>query len=917
MQVLAADQLNLDLRAGWSMKGKHQPGQTSMKGSPSAATRALWAKSGDGSGHPLVAHLLDVAASAWAILEREPGRTRTLFGDDLHLDPDAGQRWICALAGLHDLGKASPAFQQKWRPGADQVRAHGLTWSERNPPSQGISHGCVTQWALEELLRKVGWSFRAAQQAADAVGAHHGFRATSDQLDIGRRDRGGEPWDRARLELLQTVVSTLETAETAPEIDILSGSAFMRLAGLTSFADWIGSSLPFAPLGSSPRQYFADALGRARSRLDSIGWHKRVALADDPPPMDELFAYLGRSGKPFRARPLQITVEDLLDVVSAPTLLLVEAPTGEGKTEAAFHAHVALQAALGHRGMYVALPTQATGNMMFTRTKRFLEQVGAEKHLDLQLLHGAALLNKRFQSIVVREAVPEDAQQAVAAREWFTHRKRALLSEYGVGTVDQALLSVLNVKHQFVRLWGLANRTVVIDEVHAYDTYTSGLITGLIRWLHALGSSVIVMSATLPSASRRELMAAFGATDFADAPYPRITRVSSGRSEARTFRTRQQPAICLRAVSADVHNLAHLLSELATRGGCVACIVNTVQRAQDLYRLMAPSGIPLWLFHARYPAAERQRIEEEVTQLFGLDPACRPGQAVLIATQVVEQSLDLDFDVMVTDIAPIDLLLQRAGRLHRHDRSAKARQGHAKPVLHIAGMQHDAELPNLAAPYYFDSIYERYVLLRTWLVLRSTDSVTPPEDVDRLVQLVYGGDRLEDTLNDSMRQAFCEARAAMDKDTERDQADAHAVVIGNPYDRTWEEVRGIRRQEDDEEGRFLPAVTRKGSESVTAIPLYSVHGGYALDVEGARPVSLDETPSFEQAKATSMCAVRLSRYGVVRGLKSQDVSHSGWRKSPLLHDCHPLVLDGERNVFGNVRVSCTPELGIEYEKLTE
>lgn len=881
----------------------------------SPAAKDLWAKSGDGLGHPLIAHMLDVAAAAWAILEREPSRTLEFYAADLGLDLESARRWVSVLAGLHDLGKASPAFQRKWTPGAARVRAHGLSWSESDPVSDLASHGIIGQWALEELLESLGWTFRAAQRAADAVGAHHGFRATSDKLDIDHREHGGRPWDAVRAELVRAMVTALDGGCEPPRIEHLSGSAFMRLAGLTSFADWIGSSASFSPLGDDLRAYFAGALERTRAGLDAIGWQRREPLMPVSKPLEAVFAYLGTPEIPFQARPLQTSVEALVQGITAPALLLIEAPMGEGKTEAAFYAHLRLQAALGHRGLYVALPTRATGNMMFTRTLEFLGKTGLGKHLDLQLLHGATLLNERYQSIVLRGNVPEDGPQTVAAREWFTHKKRALLSEYGVGTVDQILLSVLNVKHQFVRLWGLANRTVVIDEVHAYDTYTSGLVINLIRWLHALGSSVVVMSATLPAAKRRELVNAFGAQEVPEAPYPRITQVSAGQAKVATFRARPQPTLAVRPTSAEVPDLGRLLARLVQQGGCAACIVNTVQRAQELYQELKPTGIPVWLFHARYPAEERQRLEEKVTLLFGKGSPDRPERAILIATQVVEQSLDLDFDVMVSDLAPVDLVLQRAGRLHRHDRSPEARRGHVEPVLYVAGMQHDGELPKLGTPYYFDRVYERYVLLRTWAALRHTTHLTPPGDIDRLVQLVYGCDDLPEDLSGGARQAFVEAKSAIIKATQSDQADARAVVIGEPHNGTWEEVRGVKRQEEDDAGYYLPALTRKGEESVTAVLLYPANGGYALDPEGSQPVRLRGQLGFEEARAIYMRSVSLGRHEVVRGLKAQLVPRTAWTKTPLLRDCYPLVLDGVRNVFCKVRVAYSPELGVVYEKV--
>ena len=225
--------------------------------------------------------------------------------------------------------------------------------------------------------------------------------------------------------------------------------------------------------------------------------------------LEQTFSYLVDAGETFRPRALQTRISDLLENIDAPALFVVEAPMGEGKTELAFYAHLELQRQNGHRGLYVALPTQATGNAMFERTRDFLQTFSATRsdlaeRLDLQLLHGATLLKESYQDIVIRK-IDEKENEVVVARSYFSHRKRALLSEYGVGTVDQALLSVLNIKHQFVRLWGLGNRVVVLDEVHAYDTYTGTLIESLVRWLHALGSSVIVITNDEPELARRWL----------------------------------------------------------------------------------------------------------------------------------------------------------------------------------------------------------------------------------------------------------------------------------------------------------------------------------------------------------------------------------------------------------------------------
>jgi len=479
----------------------------------SDAAKALWAKSDrdkdGGEWHPLIAHLLDVAACAEVILEREPKKTLELYAQDLGLPLEQAKAWVCALAGLHDIGKASPAFQQKWPEGKKRVWDAGLTWTV--DPTPDVSHSVISEEVLPELLEERGWVPGAAQNVAAAVGEHHGFRATRQDLDdVTSREKGKGIWDEVRQELFEAVLEVLEVGN-APKVSIYKGAAFERLAGLASFADWIGSSFDFCPLGDDLAAYYQNAKVRAVQKLDGIGWFQRETLMPEPQSLEAVFAYLGKPDQPFKARPLQAVLERLLEGINTPALFLVEAPMGEGKTEAAFYAHLRLQSASGHRGMYIALPTQATGNLMFERAKAFLNRYGKSRRLDLQLLHGASELVEAYQKIRVRTNTPEGGEEGVEAQVWFSHRKRGLLSEYAVGTVDQALLGILPTKHQFVRLWGLGNRVVVLDEVHAYDTYTSGLIESLVRWLWALDSSVVLMSATLPKSKREALLKAFGA----------------------------------------------------------------------------------------------------------------------------------------------------------------------------------------------------------------------------------------------------------------------------------------------------------------------------------------------------------------------------------------------------------------------
>ncbi|MCF6290078.1 MAG: CRISPR-associated helicase Cas3', partial [Desulfobacterales bacterium] len=800
----------------------------------------LWAKTsrnGDSEWHPLILHLLDVAASVDAILAREPEKTRDMMAAILGMGWGEARPWLLFLASCHDLGKSCPGFQSKW---PELLPKTGLRLPRS--PNIVIRHGFVGQIALAEILRDREWPEDLAELAADAVGCHHGNRASENAKDkasleiyVGRGERLEEvrnDWTQARHGLAEALLGVFNPS-VLPSKPTISGPEFMLLAGLTSFADWIGSNEEWFPFGCPDDcpdlpGWFRKSRVKAEKALNAIGWESRTQLSQESRPFEEVFS--------FSPRPLQQAVSEALAALTKPAILLVEAPMGEGKTEAAFYAHLELQRKCGHRGLYVALPTKATGNAMFKRTLRFLSGQGGNRKLDLQLVHGATLLNDTFQNLRLSGIHDPDTGGEIRAGEWFTSKKRALLSEYGVGTVDQALLPILPVRHNFVRLWGLANRVVVFDEIHAYDAYTGTLLIHLMRWLLALGSSIVLLSATMPPSIRRKLAEVVN-TDLPahEVEYPRLSMFHSGRVDQVHFEA--DPArrlkINLFGISSDLPAIRSALEEKLANGGLGLALVNTVQRAQELYRLFPngetikaqgqsvgkrlTDGTEIYLFHARFPSNQRQKREELALATFGEDGG-RSGRKILIATQVAEQSLDLDFDVIATDLAPVDLVLQRAGRLWRHTREFRPIP---EPQLLVAGLVGD-EPPSFGKPLWWGAVYREELLLRTWCLLQEKQELTLPDEIDTLVQAVYEEMvQVPDSLLERLEKAL------MDGDGEKvaKQGQANQAIIGFPDDASWKDVQ-FEKADEDEPGLHttLVAQTRLGNPSVVAVPLWAEDG---------------------------------------------------------------------------------------------
>ena len=353
--------------------------------------------------------------------------------------------------------------------------------------------------------------------------------------------------------------------------------------------------------------------------------------------------------------------ESLEGIVSGPGLYIVEAPMGMGKTEAALHAAYQLMEKGDNYGLYFGLPTRMTSDLIHVRVNKFLS---AAAGAHSRLVHGQAWLKGGGE-----EFLPGSA--------WFHPRKRALLSPFGVGTIDQALMSVLRVKHFFIRSFGLAGKVVILDEVHSYDVYTGTLLDELVKKLLEIGCTVIVLSATLTDERCRSFF--HGEAIPEKTAYPGLTfRQKDGPVETipvkppppRTVRVSMKPGEC---ETESVENAVRR----AGQGQCVLRIANTVADAQRWYRAlksrMQQDAFPVGLLHSRFPAYQRRKLEEKWMCMLGKN-GDRPNGCVLTATQVVEQSVDIDSDYMITDIAPTDMILQRIGRLWRHERKNRPNQ---------------------------------------------------------------------------------------------------------------------------------------------------------------------------------------------------------------------------------------------------
>jgi CRISPR-associated endonuclease/helicase Cas3 len=605
-----------------------------------------------------------------------------------------------AVAATHDVGKVSPGFQLKYfrqsvRERLPELGAHPLE-------NYATRHAVISEAAVNAHLDSEARGTRLGA----VVGAHHGRRDEPGRDDHGVY--GGAAWAAERQALLARLEERFGRLVESQELDA------HVLAGFVCVADWIGSDerfFPAAGLGPS-----VDRVALARQAVSECGWQPPRLVADLT--FEQVFG--------FAPRPLQ---RDFLDAVDGPGLYVLEAPMGSGKTEAALYAAYRLISRGANCGLYFALPTRLTSDKIHERVRAFLSRI-AEGEVGVRLAHGDAWL-RAFQS---------GGGELAPGQEWFRPAKRALLMPFAVGTVDQALLSVLKVKHFFVRCFGLAGKVVVLDEVHSYDMYTGSLLDLLVRRLLEMNCTVIVLSATLTRDRRNRLLSEPGNPTSPDA-YPCLAYESSRRAGLRSLESPASTEVSVSLRDAAPGEVAAIAVERAGAGQCVLCIANTVAQAQRWYgevkAAMTEKSFPVGLLHSKFPGWRRAELEASWTAALGPDGP-RPAGCVLVATQVVEQSVDLDADFMISELAPSDMLLQRLGRLWRHARPARPCE---QPELLIVARNldevecYDELLEALGRPN--AKVYAAYVLWRTFQTWKGIDRLRLPDDIRRLLERTY------------------------------------------------------------------------------------------------------------------------------------------------------------------------------------
>jgi len=871
----------------------------------SIATRKLWGKLGkNNTWLPLYVHMTDSGEVAKLLWEQWlPVHSKEIIAKGIDKKANSLQeneiiayakKIAIFMATAHDLGKSSPLFQKKadkvgYGEILDDIMDTELTVAPReNDLTKRFTHALISERILE--LAGLDRSY------AVVIGGHHG-KPPSERMDVESAEYyenetgiGLKAWDNVHNELLELALRTADLQEL-PKGNLCI-TAQVILTGFLIMTDWIASGEGF-PLVSRDDYLFKvkESAERAQTAWHDLKLPKYGKFADACL-NEEIFQKRFAIAQP---RPMQLEAVDVISKAKSPGIVIVEAPMGEGKTEAALAVAEVMGNKYGLAGVYFALPTQATSDGIFKRIETWIEHLHQDGHKSIFLAHGKAGFNKDYEGICLRSninnyddtALIHNNAEAVIVNDWTQGRKKGLLSDFVVGTVDQILMCGLAQKHLALRHLGITNKVVIIDECHAYDTYMNSYLKLVLNWLGAYEVPVIMLSATLPPSKRQDMIAAYEKNygidkhgykgrstmpDYAqpkgDNAYP-IISYSNGNIIDNVLPAKSGRKQEVKLELLDEEDLCTTLESLLEDGGCVGIIRNTVQKAQETAEMLGKKfgSQVVELLHSRFISYDRVYKELAVRKKLGPPNVTpenkRPELLIVVGTQVMEQSLDVDFDVMFTDICPMDLLLQRIGRLHRHKRKKARPKKMQKAMCYVMGVISNAEFDDGS-----ENIYGKYLLLRTKAFL--PDKVILPDDIPLLVKQTYEDDfeqealdRLSKISDVSIHEIYNEAKLQNSLWKEEKNQRAETFQIKAPKEQRknligWLNI-GIK---DDKNGKKGEATVRDIDASIEVLVVVKKDDGCVytlpwLKTYGDKLISL---PDNNLAKAIAGCSLALPRY---------------------------------------------------------
>ena len=700
----------------------------------------MWAKI-----HPyksLYAHMYETGCVAKAFLENTVYSPLTnLFRSfmDTELTREETIDAISFLAALHDIGKTYPDFQRK-ADDFDDCRLSELddlieeVLSEKDAfisSPEGFRHETASAVIIENYLEERGL-FCLSEAIGTAYENHH-LAPEKNSKEVVRENfeilDSCEIFREAQNELTEKIGRKFPFCDFELKEE-KSGDFATLFLGFLYRCDWIASSL-FKNTGKEypTEKIYEDDVSRILSGyIREMDIAKRLALKSYMT-LKEVFPELAS----FPLRPFQKKAEEIADTSPAFDCTIIENLTGSGKTEAGFYLAYRAMLAEGKSGIFFGLPTNATEQAMNPRIQQAIDAIYGTDSYTVSHAAGKSWIIDSLPSCEDREE-----------RQFYASQKETkLMMPFATGTVDQIEMSVMKRKYMLISLMDLADKVVVIDEMHAYDAYMQELLKTALQWLRELHVPVVIMSATLPSTIMNEIHSVYCSTPYElSEGYPMITQYRNGNRSEFPVEACERREYVIHTQQINIHShsfnekVCDMIENKIRNGGNCVCIMNTVNGAKELYEEVKNEfpDTEVILFHGRNTMQNKNEIASQLLEKygkFGKAKGLRPKRSIVIATQIVEQSIDFDFDFMITELAPIDLLIQRFGRWHRHDDKNTIRETQKEnvPIEVVYSTNLDDH-----------TVYRKKLswLQRTIDFLNSHSLLVLPEHAREAVEYVYG-----------------------------------------------------------------------------------------------------------------------------------------------------------------------------------
>lgn len=892
----------------------------------SVQARSLWAKSGDETGFlNLPQHLIDVAGVAGVLWDSWLStHSRQWLARKLGLDQPEVRVLLMWLAGTHDIGKATRLFQRQLEKRgdsshSDRIADAGLSLTfQRAEMDVYVPHSTFSRAALRNWLADQGVGKSITNSLSQVAEAHHGLTSEAPVRRLAQDiiDEDDEGWTDVRREILEAVADFTGAVPVLRSLKKrLNADVVQVLTGVIIMSDWIASNPKGFPMRVTKKQEERVARGLEAAAL-TRPWEPRAAIDED---IESLYRRAFGWPENYSVRPVQRGAVEAARAVKGPCLTFVEAPTGEGKTEAGLAAAEVFASATEAQGIVFAAPTMSTANGLFNRVVDWAQHVVPENEISsMYLAHSKNRLSQDYTKLRPRQiGLDIDSQGSVIASDWLSGPKKGLLSNFVVGTVDQVLMLALQMKHSMLRHLALAGKVIIIDEVHAYDAYMNAYLQTALKWLARYGVSVILMSATLPIHTKNLLAEAYGSqltrepVKCESSAYPLVTTVTrAGSVEKEIELGPTQAIIAMEFLDDGLEQLRQRLEQELIDGGCALVICNTIQRAQDAYQACKVAfGDDVELHHAAFIASERAEKEDKLRAKLGPDArrgSGRPHRLVVIATQVAEQSLDIDADLLITDIAPMDLVIQRMGRIHRHPRPDSDRPDNLRqPKTLIRGIVSHKPIPEWDSGASF--IYGDKMLMATYVVLLDylATSFRRPDDIAPAVHATYS-----DSPPIPLAWANEWQRACNEEEAKQSLAQTRAKTFRIPPPENAAELSSLFVRYVNPEAKELRgeeagfAQVRDADPTIEVIPIIMGEYGYVPVDDADRAeidtgAELDFATAWRLASATVRLPARFTREDwkfekVISKLEEE--TPVGWRGHYLTKGAVALVLDHNRCV---------------------